>query len=269
MSAESRCMTTRLISIILSCTSSIIPQSFLPPQTREQSLNSPHSYLVPLTIAPAFLASSLYLCLCRIIIFYGQQISRFSPRTYAITFMTSDFISLVLQGAGGGLAATANNHSGSETGRAIMIAGVVFQVVSLLIFMGLWLEFILRLRKTSASAQDKRFAELRDTKRFTWFQYALGAAVVLVFIRSVYRVAELQQGFNGPIANDQVSFMILEGPMIFLAVLAMTVLHPGIAFGDSLRSASWSVKQSRKAAFATTSPCMEDIHLQPFVKMGM
>jgi hypothetical protein len=176
--------------------------------------------------------------------------------------MTSDFISLILQGTGGGLAATANNHSGSETGRAIMVAGVVFQVVSLLIFMGLWLEFIFRLRRTSESGKDVRLVQLRDSKKFTWFQYALGVAVVLIFIRSVYRVAELQQGFNGPIANDEVSFMILEGPMIFLAVLSMTVLHPGIAFGGKWRRAAWSVKQNRKAAFVTSSSYMQDIHLQ-------
>jgi hypothetical protein len=176
--------------------------------------------------------------------------------------MTSDFISLVLQGAGGGLAATAVDHSASETGRAIMVAGVVFQVVSLLVFMGLWFEFIFHLRRTNENAKDVRFAELRGTKKFTWFQYALGAAVVLIFIRSVYRVAELQQGFVGPIANDQVSFMILEGPMVILAVLAMTVLHPGIAFGGKWSSAVWSVKQPRKAAFATISSSMEDIHLQ-------
>ncbi|KAH8688745.1 RTA1 like protein-domain-containing protein [Talaromyces proteolyticus] len=195
-------------------------------------------YLVPLTIAPAFLTGALYLCLSHIIIVYGQQISRLSPRTYAITFMTSDFISLVLQGAGGGLAATADDQSASETGRAIMVAGVVFQVVSLLVFTGLWLEFIFRLGRTSESAKDVRFVELRDKKKFTWFQYALGAAVVLIFIRSVYRVAELQQGFDGPIANNEVSFMILEGPMIFLAVLAMTVLHPGVTFGGKWSSAA-------------------------------
>jgi hypothetical protein len=176
--------------------------------------------------------------------------------------MTSDFISLVLQGAGGGLAATANNESGGETGRAIMVAGVVFQVVSLLIFAGLWLEFALRLRRFSVNAKDHRFAELRDTKNFTWFQYALSVAIVLIFVRSVYRVAELQQGFNGPIANNQVSFMILEGPMIFSAVLVMTVMHPGIAFGDSLRSAAWSITQSRESARITTGIYMDNISLQ-------
>lgn len=143
--------------------------------------------------------------------------------------MTSDFSSFVLQGVGGELAATANDNSGSEAGRATMVAGVVFQVVSLLIFMGLWLEFIFRLRRTSESAKNIRYVELRNTKKFTWFQYALGAAVVLIFIRSIYRVAELQQGFNEPIASNEVSFVILEGPMIFLTVLAVTVLRSGIA----------------------------------------
>ncbi|VUC31846.1 unnamed protein product, partial [Clonostachys rosea] len=206
-------------------------------------------YLVPLTIGPAFLAGALYLCLSRIIIVYGQEISRFSPRTYAITFMTSDFVSLVLQGAGGGLAATADTQSGLDTGRAIMLAGVVFQVVSLLIFMGLWLEFALSLRGVSENNRDARFSELRATRKFTWFQYALGAGVVLIFVRSVYRVAELEQGFAGPIANDELSFMILEGPMIILAVFVVTILHPGTAFGGHWSSAAWSVKQSRKNAF--------------------
>lgn len=84
---------------------------------------------------------------------------------------------------------------------------------------------------------------------------------MLSFIRSEYCVAELQQGFNGPIANDQVTSMILEGPMIFLAVLAMTMLHPRIAFGESLRGAAWSVKQSRAAVFATTSLYPKDVRL--------
>ncbi|RDI87016.1 ATP-dependent helicase [Venturia inaequalis] len=219
-------------------------------------------YLVTLTIAPAFLTGALYICLSRIIVVYGQQISRFSARTYAIIFMASDFISLLLQGAGGGLAATAKDKAGSDTGRDIMVAGVTFQVISLLIFMAFWTEFVYRLSRTSESAKDIRFIELRDTKKFARFQYALGAAVVLIFVRSVYRVAELQQGFNGPIANDEVSFMILEGPMIFLAVLAMTILHPGIQFDGEWSSAAWSVKQSRKSAYATVDSSMEHMGLQ-------
>lgn len=263
MLGESCCMRIHLTSTTSSCKLSLSrPETLIAPKIENKLLTGMDSYLVPLTIAPAFLSGALYLCLSRIVIVYGQHISRFSARTYAITFMISDFISLVLQGAGGGIAATANDHSGSETGRGIMVAGVVFQVVSLLFYMGLWLEFIIRLRKTNESTKDVRFIELRNTKKFAWFQYALGAAVVLIFIRSVYRVAELQQGFDGPIANDEVSFMILEGPFIFLAVLAVTAMHPGYSFSGQWGRANWSIKQSRKASVAMDSLSVDDTHLQ-------
>ena len=57
-------------------------------------------------------------------------------------------------------------------------------------------------------------------------------ATVLIFFRSLYRVIELQGGYDGKIANDEPSFMILEGPIIILAVLALTVFHPGLVFGQ-------------------------------------
>lgn len=199
-------------------------------------------YLVPLTIAPAFLAAGVYLCLSRIIVANGSHISRFSPRTYALCFMIFDFISLVLQGAGGGIAATANTNSGSNAGRSIMVAGVVFQVVSLLTFMLLVAEFMWRLRNVPESSKDSRFGQLRATRKFQWFIYAIWIATILIFVRSVYRVAELQQGFGGPIAQKQVLFMILEGPMIFLAVTALTILHPGIAFDGQWVQAGWSLR---------------------------
>ena len=32
-------------------------------------------------------------------------------------------------------------------------------------------------------------------------------------------------------ANDEISYMILEGAMIIIASLALTIMHPGIDFG--------------------------------------
>jgi hypothetical protein len=127
-------------------------------------------YLIPLTIGPAFLTGSIYLCLARIIVAYGADISRFKPRTYAIFFMCSDFFALILQGAGGGLAATATTKSGSNAGRYIMIAGLALQVLSLAVFMALWLDFILRMRKAGRSM--RRFEKLADAGgKFKLFQY--------------------------------------------------------------------------------------------------
>ena len=52
----------------------------------------------------------------------------------------------------------------------------------------------------------------------------------MIYIRSIYRIAELQGGFSGKIANNQASFMIFEGPMIIIAVTALTIFHPGRVF---------------------------------------
>jgi hypothetical protein len=121
-------------------------------------------YLITLTIAPALLSASvcfptpslysqdwpchqIYLCLSRIVIVYGESLSRFKPRTYTAVFCTFDFICLVLQGAGGGIAATANTTSQSNAGKNIMLAGLVFQVISLTLFAIACAEFAWRVSK--------------------------------------------------------------------------------------------------------------------------
>jgi hypothetical protein len=51
-------------------------------------------------------------------------------------------------------------------------------------------------------------------------------------VRCLYRAAELWEGFDSHLANDEATFMIFEGPMIILAVLCMTIYHPGRVFDD-------------------------------------
>lgn len=63
-------------------------------------------YLICLTIGPAFIAASIYLCLGRIVVIYREDISRIRPRNYTIFFMGCDFVSLVVQAIGGGIAAS-------------------------------------------------------------------------------------------------------------------------------------------------------------------
>lgn len=202
-------------------------------------------YLVCLTIAPAFLSASIYLCLGRLIIVFGQNISRFSPKLYTFTFVLCDVISLVLQAAGGAIAATQDDTDPSETGVNIMIAGLAFQVVSLTLFIGLALDFVVKARKARESDLDYTFMNLRRRTMFRLFPYALALATITIYIRCAFRVAELKDGFGGELANDQGMFMGFEGPMIMVAALALTVCHPGIAFGSasSWQAANWTWKK--------------------------
>ncbi|KJX93431.1 hypothetical protein TI39_contig4318g00003 [Zymoseptoria brevis] len=70
----------------------ILPQLFLGMKYKAWGLHG--RYLIALTIAPVFITAAIYICLTRIIIMYGEHLSSFRPRTIAIAFMSSDFMSL-------------------------------------------------------------------------------------------------------------------------------------------------------------------------------
>ncbi|KAF1942037.1 RTA1-domain-containing protein [Clathrospora elynae] len=193
--------------------------------------------LIPLTIAPALLTAGIYLCFGRVIVAIGAENSRIKHKLYAYIFVGCDLLALVLQAIGGGMAATARDRKGSRQGVNIMIAGLISQVITMALFLALWADFALSTRRAKISCSSSRtqpqlYDHLRSTKNFAFFQWALFAATILIFIRCIYRVAELWDGFSGSLANHEATFMIFEGPMIILAVAAMTAFHPGRIFGD-------------------------------------
>jgi hypothetical protein len=194
-------------------------------------------YIICLTIGPVFFSAALYLTLSRIILRYGPTHSRFSPKTISLTFMTSDFIALVLQALGGALADTATTRNGEQMGTHIMVAGLSFQVFCLLVFIVLCVEFAWNVRRERGVA--KSWGSERGFKAFLW---SLSFATLCILIRSCFRVAELAKGFNSPLANEQIPFMILEGAMISCATLAMTIFHPGRAFGEKWEESGWSFR---------------------------
>jgi len=53
-------------------------------------------------------------------------------------------------------------------------------------------------------------------------------ATIDIFIRSSFRVAEPTGGFHGKLWNDEVVFMCLDGAMVGLACLFLTVYHFGL-----------------------------------------
>lgn len=61
-----------------------------------------------LIISPAFVSGAIYLTLKHIVLSFGTGWSRLRPSLYTWIFISGDIFSLVLQGAGGGIAATAD-----------------------------------------------------------------------------------------------------------------------------------------------------------------
>ena len=105
--------------------------------------------LIPLTIGPAFICAGIYICLGRIVVLYGDSLSRVRPSTYTFIFVSSDILSLVLQAAGGAISSIApdNNASMKQAGINIMLAGLASQVASLAVFLVLCADFGLNVMK--------------------------------------------------------------------------------------------------------------------------
>jgi hypothetical protein len=195
--------------------------------------------IVCLTIAPAFYAAGLYLCLRRIVMTFGAENSRIQPNLYPRIFITCDFLSLVLQAAGGGMASSAT-HTGKDPqpGNHIMLAGLAIQVFTLLVFIVLSLDFayktVTRIRALGKeNALDPRHERLRNSFRFKAFVYALIFATLCIFTRSVYRVAELSEGWSGHLIKTQKYFIGLEGAIVAAGILSLNVFHPGICFREA------------------------------------
>ncbi|GJN84677.1 hypothetical protein PLIIFM63780_008239 [Purpureocillium lilacinum] len=204
-------------------------------------------YLVCLTIGPAFFSAAIYLTLSAIIVIYVPERARFKPQTYTYIFITFDLIALVLQAAGGGIASTAGTNSAAKQGGIdAMVAGVAWQVVSLALFGFLALDYWVRVTRRDPSVHEMNpmFEQLRRRRVFQpFFLVAIFLAGIFIFVRSVFRCVELSDGFDSALANDEVTFMVLEGTMIILACVLMTVFHPGLIIGAE----GWSIARRKRA----------------------
>jgi hypothetical protein len=63
-------------------------------------------------------------------------------------------------------------------------------------------------------------------------EIALARSVVLVIIRSIYRVIEMQGCYDGKLMKNQATFLVFEGAFVVLPVLLLLVFHPGSSFAE-------------------------------------
>ncbi|GKU08654.1 unnamed protein product, partial [Fusarium langsethiae] len=186
-----------------------------------------------LIIGPAFNSAAIYLMLKHIVAVFGPQWSLLKPKQYTILFIGADIVSLILQAAGGGIAATARigDKDTVNMGNSIMMAGIAFQVVTLTIFALLALLFtVRRLQAASSFPLTGNTLQIWQSSKFRCFICGVFVAFLTIYIRCVYRIAEMQGGWGSKLMKEEVPFIILEGLMIVMATSAQTILHPGPLF---------------------------------------
>ncbi|KAH7329366.1 RTA1 like protein-domain-containing protein [Stachybotrys elegans] len=200
--------------------------------------------IVCLTIAPVFFTASIYVTLSKAIVYFDPELSRFKPQFFYWIFLPLDIICLVLQAAGGALSTTSDNN---QLGVNISMAGLILQVVVLVLFTVAFSDYMIRYLKRHGASGLKWRARVFFTGLIT--------ATILILARCCYRVAELREGYSGELMRHEIPFIIMEGVVIVLASISLFFGHPGLVFKDKVASRSkLSGSDSVEAGFNMEQP---------------
>jgi hypothetical protein len=65
-------------------------------------------------------------------------------------------------------------------------------------------------------------------KRLRRMLQAMTTMTIFIVIRTIYRVVEFADGWNGKVISTQWVFNVFDGTMIVLAMYTLNLFHPGI-----------------------------------------
>lgn len=185
-----------------------------------------------IVVAPVFLSAGIYTTITSLIALMGQGLSPLglSRKTILGVFVTADVLATVVQVAGAALIGVAqSNRKDPTTANNILLAGLVFQVFSFLVFLILLAIFIVNARKAAVSRGEG------GMMRFT---AAVVGSSLLVYLRTIFRLAETAEGIGGYASSHEAFFGALEFAPVVLAVGILGWWQPGRLFGKRTRSSS-------------------------------
>ncbi|KAJ7739254.1 RTA1 like protein-domain-containing protein [Mycena maculata] len=177
------------------------------------SVLQPHAFEIQY---PTPLAAANFMILGRIITLLGP----------ALISLEQDILSLLVQGIGGGIAAhEVTTLKSPKTGSHVMLVGIISQLVTIAVYTLCAAEFLVRYLKRHPFAKrgvQPAAPGVPLTPRLKYLVIGM-----FLFIRAVYRVIELPDGFKGRLNQTQVYFNVLDGAMITLAIFTLDFAHPG------------------------------------------
>ncbi|KAG2205729.1 hypothetical protein INT46_009562 [Mucor plumbeus] len=171
-----------------------------------------------LLLAPNALALVNYKSVGEIIRLSNVETNKFYLRPKFVTwfFFSSDIFSFCLQGAGGGLQST---QSYNNIGIAITLVGLALQLFFFACFAAITF-YVQR------NPQYQYYVEGQPNAKNRLI-LCLYVTIALIYIRSIYRVAEYATGYGGPIARLEWAFYVFDTIVIYLSFIVYCVFFIG------------------------------------------
>ncbi|THY30213.1 RTA1 like protein [Aureobasidium pullulans] len=173
--------------------------------------------ILPL-IAPALLSATMYMSLGRIILVTQAEAVAPIRRTWLTKlFVTGDILSFLAQALGGAILAQ-QKASSYNTGRWIIIVGLVIQVLFFGLFLITSVMFHVRLNKMPTLASQK----------FAWKRHlsALYAGSALILVRSIYRLIEYLEDAGGYLITHEAFAYVFDALLMFAVMIVFCWVHP-------------------------------------------
>ncbi|KAJ5856653.1 uncharacterized protein N7529_010597 [Penicillium soppii] len=170
-------------------------------------------------IAPAFLAASIYMTLGRIIFMLdGEKCSLIRLKWLTKIFVAGDVLSFLMQASGAGI--MVQNTTNPSTGEHIIIGGLFVQIIFFGFFMISAVVFQSRIMKSPTGRSN----ELEGL----WRRHltVLYITSILILVRSIVRVVEYIQGYDGFLMKEEVFIYVFDGLLMLVAMLVLQYIHP-------------------------------------------
>lgn len=178
-----------------------------------------------IVVAPVFISASIYVCINRLIAWAksnGHAVDRWwlAPKPILWGFLTVDVVTTIMQITGAALIGSSqSNMKDPTTGNNILLAGLAMQSFSFTVFLTVLALFRLALSKDSGL---KATVKAKDQ-----FIAAVALASLLVYLRTLFRLAETAEGLFGSVSTNETFFGTLEFTPVVIAIWILAVWHPG------------------------------------------
>lgn len=227
---------------------------------KEDKLGLFMAQLIGLTITPNFILAGLYFMFAQLVFVTGSRSCIIKPTLISYIYIGCDLISLFAQGAGGGIS-SGNTPKTAKLGADVVLGGIIFQLVAMSTFILLMINFcyrssfnydlsaprtaksffqILFVTETGSvykrqldANYDQNFYQHRNKHPalFLYLPLAILVATLVVYVRCIYRVVELVEGYDGYLFRTESFLMVFDAAMLFLASIICAFFHSQVVFG--------------------------------------
>ncbi|KAI0108166.1 RTA1 like protein-domain-containing protein [Daldinia grandis] len=189
-------------------------------------------FLIGITIGPTFICGGIFLIAPQVVTVYGEEFRSWRPVWYSFVLYVLTAVSLVLELAGALVSTIQDNLREVDIGSHVLVAGLVIQLITLVIFIGHAILFAIAVQ-TRHHMLDIKFAGIYNSSSFKAFLLASTFAILFLVLRTAYRIVTVAEGFGSSIAQSEILLLVLDGLMILLTALILLAFFPGRILRDS------------------------------------